>query len=52
MGPSRWKKAQVEEFLGAEFQLKDYYEEIGKVPLPIGPSALISTYWFQRNPEA
>ena len=52
MGPSRWKQAQLEEFLGAEFQLKEYHEEIRKVPLPIGPSALISTYWFQRMPEA
>ncbi len=52
MGPSRWKQEQVEKFLGSEFQLQNYHEEIGKVPLPIGPTALISTYWFQRKPDA
>ena len=48
MGPHRWNREQVEEFLGAEFHLQGYHEEIGKVPFPVGPTALISTYWFQR----
>ena len=39
---------QVEEFLGSELQLRDYHEEIGKVPSPVGPTALISTYWFEK----
>ena len=52
MGPDRWKREQVEAFLGTEFQLRDYHEEVEKVPFPVGPTSLISTYWFQRKPEA
>ena len=46
--PHRWNREQVEEFLGSELQLRDYHEEIGKVPSPVGPTALISTYWFKK----
>lgn len=49
IGPHRWNREQVEEFLGSQFQLRDYHEEIGKVPFPVGPTALISTYWFKRG---
>ena len=49
MGPDRWKRAQIEDFLGPEFQLLNDHDEIGKVPFPVGPTALISTYWFQRT---
>tara|TARA_Y100000813_G_scaffold189348_1_gene164443 strand:- start:445 stop:564 length:120 start_codon:yes stop_codon:yes gene_type:complete len=38
----------VEEFLGSELQLRDYLEEIGKVPSAVGPTALINTYWFKK----
>ena len=48
MGPDRWKRAQILDFLGPDFQLLNEHEEIGKVPIPVGPTALISTYWFQR----
>ena len=51
MGPDRWKQEQIEDFLGSEFKLINYHEEIGKVPFPVGPTALISTYWFQRTQE-
>ena len=49
IGPDRWKQSQIEDFLGIEFQLQNYHEEVAKVPFPVGPSALISTYWFQRT---
>lgn len=43
------KRPRVEAFLGAEFRLEDYHEEIASVPFPIGPTVKISTYWFVRE---
>ncbi len=49
IGPRRWKRERVENFLGADFRLQDYYEETFKAPLPIGPKIKMSTYWFERS---
>ena len=52
MGPRRWTSERVERFLGAEFRSRNYYEEKAKIAFPIGPTAKISTYWFERVSRA
>ncbi len=49
VGPRRWRRERVEAFVGADFRLRDYYEEEAETPLPIGPKIKIGTYWFERT---
>jgi SAM-dependent methyltransferase len=49
MGPKRWKRERVLDLLGDALTLREDREEvIHGVRLPVGPTVLLRTYWFQR----
>lgn len=49
MGPRRWKRERVLALFAGELTFHEDTEEvIDGVPLPVGPTVLFRTYWFQR----
>jgi SAM-dependent methyltransferase len=49
MGPRRWKRERVLDLFAGELTFHEDLEEvIHGVPLPVGPTVLLRTYWFQR----